>query len=119
MWRGYIEMRKLGSRGGKKTISATTRQLESIIRLSEAHARMRLSRTVDEGDVREALRLMHEATQMAAMDPRTGTIDMEMLTTGHTCVAIQRLAMQCNAMQCMSDMEPSAPVARCVAAFHA
>lgn len=98
MWRGYIEMRKLGSRGGKKTISATTRQLESIIRLSEAHARMRLSRTVDEGDVREALRLMHEATQMAAMDPRTGTIDMEMLTTGHTCVAIQRLAI--NATQC-------------------
>lgn len=40
---GYLDMRRSGLTGGKKTITATTRQLESIIRLSEAHARMRLS----------------------------------------------------------------------------
>ncbi len=33
-------------------------------------------------DVAEALRLMNVATQKAAMDPRTGTIDMDMITTG-------------------------------------
>jgi len=38
----YVAMRRLG-RGHGKTITATTRQLESLIRLSEAHARMRLS----------------------------------------------------------------------------
>jgi DNA replication licensing factor MCM4 len=32
---GYLDMRRLGSTGGKKTITATTRQLESLIRLSE------------------------------------------------------------------------------------
>jgi DNA replication licensing factor MCM4 len=50
---GYVEMRKLGLRGGhgKKTITATTRQLESIIRLSEAHARMRLCYSVEPQDV--------------------------------------------------------------------
>jgi DNA replicative helicase MCM subunit Mcm2 (Cdc46/Mcm family) len=37
-------MRRLG--GHKKVITATPRQLESLIRLSEALARMRLSRTV-------------------------------------------------------------------------
>lgn len=37
---GYVSMRKVNGTAGK-TVSATTRQLESLIRLSEAHARMR------------------------------------------------------------------------------
>jgi len=39
----YVEMRKLGDdvRASEKRITATTRQLESMIRLSEAHAKMR------------------------------------------------------------------------------
>jgi DNA replication licensing factor MCM4 len=39
----YVEMRKLGEdvRASEKRITATTRQLESMIRLSEAHAKMR------------------------------------------------------------------------------
>ena len=34
----YVRMRQ---RGSNKTISATTRQLEAMIRLSEAHAKVR------------------------------------------------------------------------------
>lgn len=52
---GYVAMRKVNGSSGK-TISATTRQLESLIRLSEAHARARLSSSVDEADVLEAIR---------------------------------------------------------------
>lgn len=78
-------MRNLGSsdtRGSEKRITATTRQLESLIRLSEAHARMRFSSFVEEKDVVEAYRLMREAIKTSAMDPRTGKIDMSLLTTG-------------------------------------
>lgn len=82
----YKEMRQQGLRGGRKVITATTRQLESLIRLSEAHARMRLQSTVDAEDVAEAVRLINVATQRAAMDPRTGTINMDLIATGHTCV---------------------------------
>ena len=32
----------------------------------------------------DARRLMRVATQMAATDPRTGTIDMDMISTGRT-----------------------------------
>lgn len=51
----YVNMRKMGS--GRGQISAYPRQLESLIRLSEAHARMRLSEIVEVADVEEAKRL--------------------------------------------------------------
>lgn len=78
---GYLDMRKMG--GNSKTITATPRQLESLIRLSEGLAKMRLGKAVERRDVLEAIRLMKVATQAAATDPRTGRIDMDMLTTGH------------------------------------
>ena len=76
----YIKMRNIGS--AFKTITATPRQLESLIRLSEAHAKMRLSNTVERKDVEEAVRLIKVATQQAATDPTTGKIDMDILTSG-------------------------------------
>ena len=76
----YVSMRSLGI--SDKRITATTRQLESMIRLSEAHARMRFSEFVEIEDVREAGRLMREAIKSSAMDPRTGKIDMGLLEDG-------------------------------------
>jgi DNA replication licensing factor MCM4 len=43
---------------------------------------MRFSPFVEERDVVEAYRLMREAIKTSAMDPRTGKIDMSLLTTG-------------------------------------
>lgn len=80
----YSALRKVGEdpRASEKTITATTRQLESLIRLSEAHARMRFSSSVDVEDVQEANRLMRDAIHTSAMDPSTGRIDMGLLNTG-------------------------------------
>ena len=82
----YVTLRKAGEdpRGNdkEKRITATTRQLESMIRLSEAHARMRFSSLVELEDVREAFRLMREAINTSARDPTTGEIDMGLLDTG-------------------------------------
>lgn len=77
-------MRKLGEdvRAAERRITATTRQLESMIRLAEAHAKMRLSETVTSDDVREAVRLIKSALKQAATDARTGLIDMSLLTEG-------------------------------------
>lgn len=52
----YVEMRKIGS--GRGQISAYPRQLEALIRLAEAHAKMRLSSEVEVSDVQEARRLV-------------------------------------------------------------
>jgi DNA replication licensing factor MCM4 len=78
----YVEMRKVGS--GRGQVSAYPRQLESLIRLAEAHAKMRLSEVVDVADVQEARRLHKEALMQAAVDPSTGKIDISILTTGIT-----------------------------------
>ncbi|KAL2872565.1 vacuolar transporter chaperone 4 [Aspergillus lucknowensis] len=80
----YVNMRKLGDdiRSSDRRITATTRQLESMIRLAEAHARMRLSPEVTADDVEEAVRLIRSAIKQAATDSRTGLIDMGLLTEG-------------------------------------
>ena len=77
-------MRKLGEdvRAAERRITATTRQLESMIRLAEAHAKMRLSSEVTANDVHEAVRLIKSALKQAATDARTGLIDMGLLTEG-------------------------------------
>lgn len=79
---GYVGMRR-GS-GNRKVVTATPRQLDGLVRLSESIAKMRFSRTVDANDVQEAMRLMKNATQTAATDPRTGCIDMDAIVTGRT-----------------------------------
>ncbi|XP_059448449.1 DNA replication licensing factor MCM4 [Corylus avellana] len=82
--RGYVEMRRRGNFPGssKKVITATPRQIESLIRLSEALARIRFSELVEKRDVMEAFRLLEVAMQQSATDHATGTIDMDLITTG-------------------------------------
>ena len=79
---GYVQMRKMGN--NKNVITATPRQLESIIRISEALAKMRLSDVVERRDVEEAQRLIRVATQQSAINPQTGQIDMDLIQTGFT-----------------------------------
>lgn len=86
--RAYVGMRKIGddSRSDEKRITATTRQLESMIRLSEAHAKMRLSSEVELVDVQEAVRLIRSAIKDYATDPKTGKIDMSLVQTGKSVI---------------------------------
>lgn len=79
----YVAMRSLGQdvRAADKRITATTRQLESMIRLAEAHAKMRLAGVVTRADVQEANRLIQSALKTAATDSQ-GRIDMSLLTEG-------------------------------------
>lgn len=95
----YVDMRKVFARlhyevsqikpclilqigSGRGQISAYPRQLESLIRLSEAHAKLRLSQNVELVDVEESWRLHREALKQSATDPLSGKIDVGILTTG-------------------------------------
>jgi len=52
---------------------------------------MRFSSEVEERDVVEAVRLMKEAIKTSAMDPRTGKIDMALLTTTGVTEGMRRM----------------------------
>ncbi|XP_010211402.1 PREDICTED: DNA replication licensing factor MCM4 [Tinamus guttatus] len=84
----YVDMRKIGS--GRGMVSAYPRQLESLIRLAEAHAKIRFSGKVETIDVEEAKRLHREALKQSATDPRTGIVDVSILTTGMSVTARKR-----------------------------
>uniref|UniRef100_A0A673VE29 DNA replication licensing factor MCM4 n=1 Tax=Suricata suricatta TaxID=37032 RepID=A0A673VE29_SURSU len=84
----YVDMRKIGSSRGM--VSAYPRQLESLIRLAEAHAKVRFSNQVEAVDVEEAKRLHREALKQSATDPRTGIVDISILTTGMSATSRKR-----------------------------
>ncbi|XP_024880050.1 DNA replication licensing factor MCM4 isoform X2 [Temnothorax curvispinosus] len=84
----YVDMRRVGSGHGQ--ITAYPRQLESLIRLAEAHAKMRFSSVVEILDVEEAWRLHREALKQSAIDPLSGKIDISILTTGMSLAARKR-----------------------------
>ena len=85
----YSKMRSMGV--NKKTITATPRQLESLIRISEALAKMRLSNEVEQRDIDEAVRLIRSAMQQSATDPKTGQIDMDIIATGIAQTSAERV----------------------------
>ena len=108
-------MRKLGEdvRAAERRITATTRQLESMIRLAEAHAKMRLSEIVTRDDVKEAVRLIKSALKQAATDARTGLIDMSLLTEGTSASERRRKAdLKTAVLTLLDDMTRQGQAAR-------
>lgn len=77
----YVRMRQEGKQSN--TITATTRQLESFIRISQALAKMELSETVQTKHVEEAVRLVKAALRSSFID-KSGRMDLEQMFTGVT-----------------------------------
>ncbi len=90
----YHQMRSMGN--SAKTITATPRQLESLIRIAESLAKMRLSQKVEQVDIEEAVRLIRTAMQQSAVDPRTGMIDMDIIATGIGAASNARIKEICD-----------------------
>jgi replicative DNA helicase Mcm len=79
----YVKMRMTGDEeGAYKTIPISARQLEALIRLSEAHARLRLSNSVTKKDAEKAVELVHFCLMQIGFDPDTGKIDIDRIATG-------------------------------------
>ena len=62
---------------GAQPIGITTRQLESMVRLTEASARLRLSKIATKADAQRAVRVMLSYLKEVGVDPRTGKFDMD------------------------------------------
>ncbi len=79
----YIRMRNSGAsdESGVKSIPITARQLEALIRLSEASAKVRLGSMVTKEDAQKAIELVDYCLNQIAKDSETGQIDIDRLTS--------------------------------------
>jgi replicative DNA helicase Mcm len=82
----YVHLRNqsVKSDADIKPIPITARQLEGIIRLSEACAKMRLSNEVTIGDAKQAIDLLKVSLNQVGYDEETQTFDVDRIMTGVT-----------------------------------
>jgi len=82
----YVELRNTETSGDAvlKPIPISARQLEALVRLSEGSARIRLSNKVTRKDARKAIELLKSCLMEVGIDPETGQIDIDRISTGIT-----------------------------------
>lgn len=77
----YTDLRKTGE--GKNTpVPVTARQLEALVRLSEASARVRLSNKVTMEDAKRTVRIVMNCLKNVGVDPETGAFDADIIASG-------------------------------------
>jgi len=72
----YMDMRKVDSEG---MITVTPRQLEGLVRLATARARLLLKENVDADDANRAIYLVDQMLKTAGVDVNTGKMDVGVL----------------------------------------
>lgn len=79
----YLKMRDSSAgENGPRTIPISARQLEGLVRMSEAYAKIRLAETITAEDARKAVDLMNDCLRKVAMDGETGKVDIDRIATG-------------------------------------
>ena len=79
----YVQIRNASSEDGSlRSVPITARQLEALVRLSEASAKTRLAKEVTRKDSKAAIDLFQFCMAQVGVDPETGKIDVDVLTTG-------------------------------------
>jgi replicative DNA helicase Mcm len=76
----YVGLRKQGGEGSP--IPITARQLEALVRLAEASARMRLSNWITLEDAKRVIQIVEACLKEVGVDPETGKRDLDGLMTG-------------------------------------
>ncbi len=79
----YLKMRSSGIKEGEiPVIPISARQLEALVRMAEASAKIRLSSRVTKKDAKRGINLVHYCLQQVGLDPETGNIDIDRISTG-------------------------------------
>ena len=80
----YVKLRNQSVKSDSdiKPIPITARQLEGIIRLAEAHAKLHLRKTVTAKDAKTAIELLKVSLSQVGYDEESQTYDIDKITTG-------------------------------------
>ncbi|WP_440950091.1 minichromosome maintenance protein MCM [Methanosphaerula subterraneus] len=76
----YMKLRDLAD--SNKPVPVTARQLEALVRLAEASARVRLSKTIESSDAERVVKIVDTCLRQVAYDAKTGTFDIDKVATG-------------------------------------
>ena len=104
----YLKMRSVEGEDKEKMITITPRQLEGLIRLSTARARILLKNQVEEDDANRAIYLFNEMLKNAGIDVNTGKIDIGVLQ-GRPRSEVSKLATFMEILKSLEG-EPQSPV---------
>jgi replicative DNA helicase Mcm len=106
----YVKMRTASLEGGEASaISITARQLESLVRLAEARAKVHLREEVTVEDAEAVIALMQRSLEQVGIDVTTGELDIDILYTGKP----RSLQMQLQkVLGVVSDMERTTGVVK-------
>jgi replicative DNA helicase Mcm len=77
----YMRLRGLAS-DSNKPVPVTARQLEALVRLAEASARIRLSCTIELTDAERVVNIVDTCLRQVAYDAKTGSFDIDKVVTG-------------------------------------
>jgi replicative DNA helicase Mcm len=77
----YVKLRNASTQSEGGSISISARQLQGLVRLSEAHAKTRLSSTVDRQDAQVAIKLTRYYMLQVGYDPETKSFDVDRATS--------------------------------------
>jgi len=91
----YVELRntEVGGDAAIKPIPVSARQLEALIRLSEGSARVRLSNKVTKRDAKIAIELLRACLKEVGIDPETGQIDIDRISSGVTATTRNKILL--------------------------
>jgi len=76
----YLKLRGIAE--PNKPVPVTARQLEALVRLAEASARIRLSNTIEQTDAERVIHIVDACLRQIAYDARTGSFDIDKVITG-------------------------------------
>lgn len=77
----YVKMRNMQASGDGNSVAISARQLQGLVRLSESHAKSRMSPIVEKKDVDVAIRLTNYYLMQVGYDPETKKFDIDRFTT--------------------------------------
>jgi replicative DNA helicase Mcm len=77
----YVGLRSQGQ-DSNKPVPVTARQLEALIRLGEASARLRLSNQVTMEDAQRVVKILESCLRKVGVDPETGFLDADIIASG-------------------------------------
>ncbi len=82
----YVDLRNrpVSSESALKPIPISARQLQALIRMSEASAKMRLNPTVSRDDAKKAIEIMKHYLMQVGFDYESNTFDIDKIYTGMT-----------------------------------